>query len=56
MVSSSKPVIVLFADGKFLEFDSEKEANGFLGSYKKKKTASTRKPGRLYRFEDGKWL
>ena len=55
-VSSSTPVIVTFADNQVLEFQTEKEARGFLAFYHANPTAHANNPGRIYSFQAGAWL
>jgi len=54
-ISSSTPVIVLFADGQMLEFPDAHEAKGFMNFYHQNQGARTSNPGVIYVFERGGW-
>ena len=54
-VCAETAVIVRFADGQVLEFESEQEARDFLAFYNRSPSARTQNPGKIYRFKSLAW-
>ena len=55
MVSAPTPVIVRFADGQVLDFNSADDAHGFLAFYNKSPSARQQNPAKVYLLQDGVW-
>jgi len=54
-VSAATAVIVRFADGQILEFESEQEARRFLAFYNRNQSARAHNRGKIYLFKSGGW-
>jgi len=54
-VAAATPVIVRFADGQVLEFETEKDARGFLGFYNRSPSARAQNAAKIYLFKSGAW-
>ena len=54
-VCSATAVVVRFADGQVLEFESEQEARGFLAFYNRSPSASAQNQAKIYIFKSLGW-
>jgi len=54
-VSAPTPIIVRFADGQVLEFQTAGDASGFLDFYNRSPSAREQNPARIYLIREDKW-
>jgi hypothetical protein len=54
-VSAPTPIIVRFADGQVLEFQTPEDAAGFLDFYNRSPSARDQNPARIYFLRQDKW-
>ena len=54
-VSAATAIIVRFADGQILEFQSQEEARGFIAFYNSNQSARAQNRAKIYLFKSGAW-